>query len=812
MKTTIHKQEQSSATTIGQRKSGIGFEIMPILLLLVIVCCCWIRSLNNFFLADDIGEVSYVHQIFNGHPQWFLANLTGNYMQIASMSVYRPWLLVTLAIDYLVWKSNPAGYYLSNLLYYSGCTVLIYLICRKLSQKWLSWRSQCASFFAAALFAANPLHAESISWIVGRVDIDCCFYYLLSLYLVLANLTIRKKWLTVAAVASFWLALFTKEMAIGLPVVLTAVGFLLPELRGQHDRSWKSAIASGWNISKYFWFSTLAYFMVRLVALGTLVGGYTGSIGSSQLTSCIAKWLDPDTISRFFFPFNFYIFHGANIYSQALAVCYGIVFMLLVLRAFTLQVAPKWYALFAIWLATCAAPIFQLWGLGYNLEGSRFYFFLTVPAAILISFLLFAQEPEEKTFLGNKQQKLISIVSIASLSLALFIFCRVAYINNTVWLKAGKQVRAVLEEATYLAQTLPANKPILILGLPKDLGGAHMILNGDTFRLLMSPPFTDKSLFDRFLTFEPVLFSPNAQTDATRLKAAIQSNNVSGPFVWNEEQRAFILHRLPKLDKLPAANANIALDFSPSGGHLEAYTLGHADLVADKGGFSLSRLQAGDGILLSGQHTNPMKADFLEMQMSSGKGALPAVTVSWNTDLPNNADNSVTTQEQAVNCIYVPLSRNWHWLLSSDIHDLAVTFSPCDYVHIKSLNLVAAETVSPQIEIEHAQVSNTGISPVNSLPLMLTVQNKLFAAGNCTLEIQIGKRDCFFDNVEANKQDNLVAYKLNFPVTHAQANHIALPASYFAGPGFYQLRARYVGHERTYPWCDSHTLKVNART
>ena len=89
--------------------------------------------LTSYFLADDIGEIAYVARIFHGHPQLFWLNLTGNYMQIGSMNVYRPWLLVSLVVDYLIWGANASGYYLTNLLYYIGDVLLFYIVTRQLT-------------------------------------------------------------------------------------------------------------------------------------------------------------------------------------------------------------------------------------------------------------------------------------------------------------------------------------------------------------------------------------------------------------------------------------------------------------------------------------------------------------------------------------------------------------------------------------------------------------------------------------------------------------------------------------------------------
>ena len=153
----------------------ISNPFLHLLVLLGIVAFCFGRTLTSYFLADDFGEVSYVSRIFNGEPQLFWSNFTGNYMQIPGMSVYRPWLLVSLVLDFLFYKANAAGYYFTNLACFSGVVALIYFVTKQLTNRWSNTRSSIAAFLGAALFAANPLRCESVSWVVGRVDIVCCF-------------------------------------------------------------------------------------------------------------------------------------------------------------------------------------------------------------------------------------------------------------------------------------------------------------------------------------------------------------------------------------------------------------------------------------------------------------------------------------------------------------------------------------------------------------------------------------------------------------------------------------------------------------
>src|ERR1700678_3651935 len=88
---------------------------LHLLLLALVVFFTFNRTLGSYFIADDFGEVAYVSQIAGGNLALLWSNFSVNYMQIPSMSVWRPWLLVSLLTDFIVWGANPFGYYLTNM-------------------------------------------------------------------------------------------------------------------------------------------------------------------------------------------------------------------------------------------------------------------------------------------------------------------------------------------------------------------------------------------------------------------------------------------------------------------------------------------------------------------------------------------------------------------------------------------------------------------------------------------------------------------------------------------------------------------------
>ena len=138
-------------------KQPSASKMVVLIHLLFLTALTWFifnRTLGTYFLADDFGEIAYVSRIVGGEYGLIWLNFTGNFMQIPSMSVWRPWLLMSLLFDYLLWGTNPFGYYLTNLLSYNAVVLLFYWFIRQITAAWTSTRSGAAALFASALFLA----------------------------------------------------------------------------------------------------------------------------------------------------------------------------------------------------------------------------------------------------------------------------------------------------------------------------------------------------------------------------------------------------------------------------------------------------------------------------------------------------------------------------------------------------------------------------------------------------------------------------------------------------------------------------------
>lgn len=777
-------------------------------ILVGLVLACFGRTIGSYFLADDIGQVKYISAIWSGNLNLLWSNFTGNYMQIAGMSVFRPMLLMTLVLDYGLWHANAAGYYASNLFYFAADAVLLYLTLCELAAPSGKVRARFAALFGSALFAVSPLHCESISWVVGRVDSACCFFYLSSLLCFLrSRRSVAFGW-RAAGVALFWLAITTKEMAIGLPVLLFGIAAVSFQSAGG-GLSLVERVKAGWQFSRSIWLSTAIYFVVRYLTLGTLLGGYTGSIGATQGDNAITRWLDGDTVHRLLFPFAHDVFSSTSMAPTFLLVGYATCAALILVRLLSGGMSWRLLAILSGWAITAMVPIYKLWGIGYNLEGARFCFFLSLSLSAILPLILLA--PNSR--LPAKLQRRLDAVAAVALTALVCVFAKTAYVTNLVWVHAGKEVRAVSESANRLNSANPGDKKMILLGVPKEHCGAHMILNGDTLKMMLGRPLNSSEAWPRFITFDPLLFGPDQYVNASRFRRSlVDANVVPCAFVWSSRAKKFepvsfdaLDHSAPDLsfltpgggDSPPASNALLS---KHAIGKALPYADGHAEFSMEPTGVTATCVLAGDGLRLSGVSINPLNYDFLEFQYLAPSAAPLRFTAKWKS-----ADASTLSEEVLPGCVAyrnclatsadgaqwqtarIRLSKQWRWFASRAIGELQLLLPPVKQIAIRDVKVVPARQVVPTL-IGTGVESSVGCLPfVDGMPLQV---NAVDVPGARALQLEISKCNYFFDNYEeANEQSAVQVVRKVEKLSGA----ISLSKHECAEPGYYQIRIRALG-------------------
>lgn len=180
---------------------------------------------------------------------------------------YRPLSLVTFAVEYEFFGENPGVSHTVNVLLYAlSCVLLLWFLHRYLWPK-----RKDVAFLAALIFVAHPVHTEAVANIKGRDEI------LSFLFVTLTFVFAYRHWgkgglgNLVAMLASFFLALLSKENGLVLPLLLPATLFVFPAVKAKGSVS--EEIKGLAQYSLWLWAATLLYFAVRFAATGVKLGG-----------------------------------------------------------------------------------------------------------------------------------------------------------------------------------------------------------------------------------------------------------------------------------------------------------------------------------------------------------------------------------------------------------------------------------------------------------------------------------------------------------------------------------------------------------
>jgi tetratricopeptide (TPR) repeat protein len=134
-------------------------------------------------------------------------------------SNWHPLTWLSHMTDCELFRLNPGGHHLVNVLFHATNATLLFMLLLKLTDA--LWPSA----FIAALFAWHPLHVESVAWVSERKDVLSTFLGLLALlaYVRFARENRRGNfWL---AVLFFALGLMSKPMLVTLPFVMLLLDY-----------------------------------------------------------------------------------------------------------------------------------------------------------------------------------------------------------------------------------------------------------------------------------------------------------------------------------------------------------------------------------------------------------------------------------------------------------------------------------------------------------------------------------------------------------------------------------------------------------
>lgn len=205
-----------------------------ILIIFAISIFIYSNTLKNGFVYDDEDTIVNNQFIRDLHNLPYLAGK--NYFPLSGERSYRPIVTLTYFVDHAVFGLKPWGYHLTNVLLHAVNGILLFIFLTLfLGNKGQGVRVG-QPLIASLIFATHPILTEAINAVSFREDLLTSFFFMATLILyILSRSKVRSGIIPPVYLLScitYLLALFSKEMAVTLPLIVLSYEWIANEREG----------------------------------------------------------------------------------------------------------------------------------------------------------------------------------------------------------------------------------------------------------------------------------------------------------------------------------------------------------------------------------------------------------------------------------------------------------------------------------------------------------------------------------------------------------------------------------------------------
>jgi tetratricopeptide (TPR) repeat protein len=256
-------------------------ELKWLVLIALFTLGLFANSLGGDFVYDDRRQI--VANTLIQTPSLYGKALTSDVWAfkgdgtISASNYWRPTFTAWCIINFRLFGLDPFGWHFLNLLLHLGVCLLAYFLLRK-------WGlSQMLAFGITLIFAAHPVHTESVAWVSGAPDLLFGLFFLASLWFA-ENVVDKdkKKGRTLnltLAVLCYALALGAKEVAI----LCFPVYYLIFLRTAEQNKGGEGARSEVFNSFGIFAVTAAVYFIARWMILGQLSRPAEGAAGTLSI-------------------------------------------------------------------------------------------------------------------------------------------------------------------------------------------------------------------------------------------------------------------------------------------------------------------------------------------------------------------------------------------------------------------------------------------------------------------------------------------------------------------------------------------------
>ncbi len=329
--------------------------------------------LSNGLVYDDGKQLLENPFVRNPHLWWriFSGSVWSFLGAAAETNFYRPLHIFSYWLIWRVAGPNPTAYHLFQWLLYIATGLVVFQIGREILE------NDLAAFAGSLLWLLHPLHVEAVAWIASVPEMGCGFFYLLGFRLFLRAERSGSRRLARHALAAlaYFPALFFKEAALSLPLLLITYWYFFGETAG----AWGRRVAC-WSM---YAGAVLTYSLVRVAALGHFSGvGHLWKISLNLVAAALG--LLGQHARLFFWPFHLNVFHTFEPGSSLRSVWPWLALLALV-AACALRKRQPVLGFLLVWWAVTLLPCLDVRQLSFPLLAERFSYLPSVGLCLALA-------------------------------------------------------------------------------------------------------------------------------------------------------------------------------------------------------------------------------------------------------------------------------------------------------------------------------------------------------------------------------------------------------------------------------------------
>ena len=147
-----------------------GEAIFAVLGLIILSFAAYLNALSNTFVFDDVYVIS--GNYFIRDWQNIFGLFTSKYFAASGELSYRPVVTLSYFVDYSLWHLNPMGYHLTNIVLHTLNSVLLFFFVQ------LMVKNTPVAFLASLFFICHPVLSEAVNAVSYREDILAAAFFI----------------------------------------------------------------------------------------------------------------------------------------------------------------------------------------------------------------------------------------------------------------------------------------------------------------------------------------------------------------------------------------------------------------------------------------------------------------------------------------------------------------------------------------------------------------------------------------------------------------------------------------------------------